>query len=73
MFYAEIIKQAETAYVCVPARAGFVGINKRQSHTYCSNNRYGFAFLPTDVGVNCLLPKWRDLTSVMGLEQSYGS
>lgn len=27
MFYAEIIKQAEAAYICVPARVRYVGIN----------------------------------------------
>ena len=25
--YVEIIKQTEAAYVCVPARVGYVGIN----------------------------------------------
>lgn len=43
-----------------------------QSHTYCPGNRYGFALLPTGVGVSCLLPELRVLTSVAGLNQHGG-
>lgn len=43
-----------------------------QSHTYCPGNRYGFALLPTGVGVNYLLPELRVLTRVMGLDQIGG-
>lgn len=45
---------------------------KMQSHTYCPGNRYGFALLPTGVGVNCLLLEWRAVTSVASLDQRGG-
>lgn len=45
---------------------------KMQSHIYCPGNRYGFALLPTGVGVNCLLLEWRGVTSVASLDQRGG-
>lgn len=45
---------------------------KMQSHTYCPSNRYGFALLPTGVGVNYLLLEWRGVTSVASLDQRGG-
>lgn len=71
MVYVEIIKQTEAAIYVHQHGQGFVGIQK-QSHTYCPGNRYGFALLPTGVGVNCLLPEWRAVTSVASLDQRGG-
>lgn len=71
MVYVEIIKQTEATIFAYQHGQGFVGIKKR-SHTYCPDNRYGFALLPTGMGVNYLLPELRVLTSVADLNQRGG-
>ena len=70
MVYVEIIKQTEAAIYVYQHGQG--RHTKMQSHTYCPGNRYGFALLPTGVGVNYLLPEWRVLTRVAGLNQHGG-
>ena len=72
MVYVEIIKQTEAAIYVYQHGQGFVGIKSMRSHTYCPGNRYGFALLPTGVGVNYLLPELRVLTRVAGLDQHGG-